>query len=850
MSQATSKRLYRKQARDAFLVALCMGLVMSSVIIVRDLLSVRREVRETTLQVMASVRDSAAQAAYTLDTELAGKVIQGLMEFRLIARAEIIDDYGQTLAERERSLTNGRLNTLNDVLLGPELRCELPLEDARFQRPVGLMVTVVDRGLAVSSFVSRSLLTIGWAVFGSLILATILAALFYRRLTAPLTDLVRRIAAVPPDNPGAGILPIPEGHEQDELGQLVQTANSLLRQLDDSMLSIRQAEERYRSIFENAVEGIFQSTPDGRILGASPSMAAILGYDSPQDLMDSLSDLARQMYVIPENRAEYKRILEERGRITGFETMLYRKDGTICWVSISARCVRDARGEPAWYEGFMLDITQRKEAQEELDQMNRHLESLVEERTEELAQRARELEILNARLVEMDNIKSDFLSSVSHELRTPLTSILGFSKLISKSMASIGSEENLERKVERALSNLGIIIQEGERLTRMVDDFLDLSKIEAGRLAWNDQPVTSRDIATRAAEAAAGAFAEKPGVELRLELGEEQPLLVDPDRLLQVLINLLNNAAKFTPTGEVVLRVLPGAGGRVRFEVQDTGVGILPEELGKIFDKFHQVRQKDTLQDKPRGTGLGLAICRQIVEHYGGKLQAVSEPGRGSTFFFELRSAVCIPLDLEAEEAVGEDKRPLILVVDDEQAISSLLRQILEAEGYRVLTAGDGQTALELARRYSPDLITMDLLMPVMDGREAIARLRSDPELRGIPILVITMVQDSEPAGEDQLLCKPLDEGKLLDAVNSLLGRCKGNARMLALRRNGPEGMGRLFALSTERIQHVAENELLERIEKGFRGVVILPPWADREALIPRIGDREGVSVVILPEVE
>ena len=267
------------------------------------------------------------------------------------------------------------------------------------------------------------------------------------------------------------------------------------------------------------------------------------------------------------------------------------------------------------------------------------LEERVQERTQDLARKARELEVANRRLVELDSMKSAFLSSVSHELRTPLTSVLGFAKVITKDFSRhFATEEAFKHPniSSRILNNLEIISQEGERLTRLINDVLDLTRIESGRQRWNDHPVDTAECIDNAVQALTPAVDKKPGVKLVVNYPPGLPLLhMDPDKLQQVLINLLDNAIKFTEQGEVVITAEADIR-MVRISVRDTGLGIEAGDLARIFDSFHQVGGQDTLQETRQGSGLGLAISRQIVEHYQGRIHVESTPGQGSAFHVEL----------------------------------------------------------------------------------------------------------------------------------------------------------------------------------------------------------------------
>jgi len=252
---------------------------------------------------------------------------------------------------------------------------------------------------------------------------------------------------------------------------------------------------------------------------------------------------------------------------------------------------------------------------------------------------------------EIERMKDDFVSTVSHELRTPLTSVLGFAKLIDKKLADLifplvsQEDPKVERAVRQIGGNIGIIISESERLTKMINEVLDLSKMEAGKIDWRQEETTVEELIKRSLDATASLFAGK-----NLTLVEEiapnlPPLSCDRDRILQVVINLLSNALKFTERGTITVRAEraklagPEPIDAVGIEVIDSGCGIAGENLASVFEKFRQVG--DTLTDRPQGTGLGLPICKQIVEYHGGSLTVQSELGKGSTFRFVLPVAVC-----------------------------------------------------------------------------------------------------------------------------------------------------------------------------------------------------------------
>jgi PAS domain S-box-containing protein len=561
----------------------------------------------------------------------------------------------------------------------------------------------------------------------------------------------------------------------------------------------KQAEERYRTIFENALEGIYQSTPDGRFITANSTLATMLGYESPAQLMEEVTDIGKQIYINRSERERFVRELALHGQVRDFETQVRKRDGSLVWISQSVRAEKNQSGRFLHYEGFAQDITtrktnelisaalyrisravsatadltelyqtihqvlreaisannfyiarvypdenrltfshfqderdhmydlfdisnpetrgltldviregrslflkrdqlehemaegrrvvrgtmpavwigvplimrdktigamavqdyenqnqftdrdvlflesvsdqialaiERKSNEERIIRLNETLESKVVQRTAELERKASELEAANLRLRELDQLKSSLISSISHELRTPLTSIRGFAKLvardISRKLCPMFEESSVEQLTDRMIGNLSIIESEGERLTRLINDFLDLSRIESGKTFWNDMEFDPSSILRETGRSIGGQLAGRP-VQLEVNVPETLPCVVmDEDRLRQVMINLLNNAAKFTDQGRIGVQA--GETDENLFIcVEDTGIGIAPEHHRQVFDRFHKAGDGDTVPGRG-GTGLGLSICKEIVEHYGGEVRLESQPGCGSRF--------------------------------------------------------------------------------------------------------------------------------------------------------------------------------------------------------------------------
>lgn len=404
--------------------------------------------------------------------------------------------------------------------------------------------------------------------------------------------------------------------------------------------ALQAGEARFRAIFDSLGDAIFvHDAATGELLDVNRRMSQMYGHSPEKVRRLSIEDLSAG--EPPWSQIEAMERLR-RARTEGpqvFDWLAKDCEGHLFWVEVSMRAIMLDGQERILVA--VRDIADRKRTEQALAELNRDLERLVDERTEELRVKAEELAAANKRLLELDQLKSAFLASVSHELRTPLTSILGFAKVTAREFArhfrpdAAGAPE-METRAERISANLEIIQREGERLTRLINDFLDLTRIESGRSEWADREIDTATVVRLAAEGARGFFSELEDVRYSVDVEEGLPRLVmDPDRLEQVVVNIVSNAAKFTAAGKVELRAARSDGGGVRIAVEDTGRGIAAGELDRIFDKFHQAQSGDTTTDKPKGTGLGLAICRHIVVHYGGSIRAESEKGRGTTVIVE-----------------------------------------------------------------------------------------------------------------------------------------------------------------------------------------------------------------------
>ncbi len=520
-------------------------------------------------------------------------------------------------------------------------------------------------------------------------------------------------------------------------------------QLKETEVALRQAEEKYRAIYENSVEGIFQTSAEGRFLSANPSLARIYGFHSPEELIGALTDIEHQLYVERTRRAEFSRLMREQDAVTGFESQVYRKDRRIIWISEAARAVRDANGNLLYYEGAVEDITGRKLAEQEREQ-------------------AREAALESAR------VKTEFLANMSHEIRTPMNAITGMTGLLSDTRLTPEQREYVET-----------IRNSTDSLLSIVNDILDFSKIGAGKLSLEVIDFELRDTVESTVEMLAE-NAHRKGIALNCWVNRDVPdfLRGDPGRLRQILVNLLCNAVKFTGHGEVLVRVSrakeANAGVRLRFAVSDTGVGIDPKAIPKIFQAFTQADGSTTR--KYGGTGLGLTICKQLVDLMQGELGVESTLDKGSSFWFEVPFETQSEPTRRPEEELAQSALPGLraLVVDPNPTHRQILHDHLESAGVADASVESGPEALALLRREAAAgspfaVVILDLDLPEMDGLALVQSIKSEAAIAPARLLVLTTVGHRlsttlmRETGISACLVKPVRQARFLDCLAKVM---------------------------------------------------------------------------------
>jgi PAS domain S-box-containing protein len=538
--------------------------------------------------------------------------------------------------------------------------------------------------------------------------------------------------------------------------------------------ALQQSEAKFRNIFENSQVGIFRTRiEDGLILDANQRMAELFGFDSPDEMISIKR--TTDFYIDPSQRQRAIEQLQTRGELQNFEVQLRKRDGTLFWGLYSARL--DDRGK--YLEGVIADISDRKRAEAALEEAKLVAESA-------------------------NRTKSQFLANMSHELRTPLNVILGFTQLMARDRLLSTQQQD----------HLGTITRSGEHLLELINDVLEMSKIEAGQVRLNE---TNFDLyyLIDTLEEMWRPKAISQGIQLIVERQPDIPQYVQTDesKLRQVLMNLLSNAIKFTQKGSVTLHVslvisplsfVTGHSSSVtshsssvtgqnqeqrtkdkgqvtiQFEVEDTGAGIAPEELTTLFNAFVQT---ETGRRSQPGTGLGLAISREFVRLMGGDITLETQVGRGTKFQFTIPIAIADETERSRKQrhqrVVGlAPDQPCyrLLLVEDRWENRQLLLKILEPLGFEVREASNGREAIAQWEAFEPHLIWMDLRMPVMDGYEATKQIKSHLKGQATVIIALTASSFEEErvvalsAGCDDFVRKPFREEEIFEKMAHYLG--------------------------------------------------------------------------------
>jgi PAS domain S-box-containing protein len=520
----------------------------------------------------------------------------------------------------------------------------------------------------------------------------------------------------------------------------VQPERATTPSIDDAPDSLAQSEQRkFQRLSESGIIGILVCDLVGNIKDANDCFLGMVGYTRDE----LLSGKVRWGDMTP---AEWRHLdddavkqLQARGFTRTWEKEYFRKDGSRAPILVGVAMLNSLE-----CIAFILDITERRDL-------------------EALRIKSVQLEAQNRRIRESSRLKSEFLANMSHELRTPLNSIIGFADLLHDGDVPPDSPQHREF--------LGDILKSGRHLLQLINDVLDLAKVEAGKLEYRPEPLDLGLLVGEVTTVTRGIAGAKR-IEVSVEIDDAVTQVVgDPSRLKQILYNFVSNALKFTPeSGHVWIRARAEGPDSFRLEVEDTGVGIAESDLGRLFVEFQQLDTGTT--KRHAGTGLGLALTKRIVEGQRGSVGVTSVLGKGSSFYAILpRHLQSTSVDESSSlAAIAPEGWARVLVVEDDPADRNVLVQVLNGAGYGVETCDTGHKAIDLCRQTAFDAITLDLLLPDMIGLDVLHRIRAEGQNRDTPVLVVSVVAKEGTVGGFSVhdyLRKPIDGPALLKSLRS-----------------------------------------------------------------------------------
>ncbi len=643
------QRLSYRLTRDTVLVAMALGLLLNLIQIALDYSNALDAMDQEVHALLEISRSPASQIAYNIDVRLAEELLDGLLLHPATIDARIIDSDHKTMAASSTPSVSSPYRWISDSLFGQSRTFSETLQVPQLKDLfLGRLVLTIDTYHYGLQFLKRAGNTLLIGLLKSLVLTLALLIIFYVVLTRPMMGLIRALGQANNRSPEKVRLPVPQNHEQDEIGSMVGIINDHLQNMEASVAKLRSAERTMKNY-------------------------------------------------------------------------------------------------------------------------STHLENEVDERTREISEKNTALQRGNRALVKAKEdavrrarARANFLASMSHEIRTPLNGMLG--------MLGLALEDEAD---PRQKSRIEIASKAGENLLDLLNDILDISKVEAGKLSLEIIPFSARELISECTTLHAQQ-ARRKRIALVNEIDSDLPeyFLGDPTRTRQVLNNLLSNAIKFTDQGKVKVRVSYSSG-KLRIEVIDTGIGMSRQGLHKIFSPFSQA---DT--DTTRlygGTGLGLTLCRQLVDRMNGRIEVDSTPGKGTHFTVTLPLPVHDEPIQEASQPEEKPSAPLtvlkILLVEDNHVNQLVASAILRRLGHKVDNAENGQRAIEALKRESYDIVLMDCQMPVMDGYEATREIRRNPHWKDLPIIAVTanvMQGDKEEcfaSGMNDYITKPYNREELKAAI-------------------------------------------------------------------------------------
>ena len=574
---------------------------------------------------------------------------------------------------------------------------------------------------------------------------------------------------------------LPVFHGKDELCSLSYSFSKMQQAINDKIKNMHEAQQKYQSIFENAVEGIFQITPKGQFLNANPSMANIMGYKNPDQLIQAYRNKVTIKFLAHNDLEKLTEILKKYEQISNFDVQIIKSDKSKVWCSLMARIERDVSGKMKYIEGSVVDISER-------------IEKNMAENEKKAAEAA-------------NNAKSEFLANMSHEIRTPMNGIIGMIELLSMMDLTVRQNEYIES-----------ISYSAKSLLTVINDILDFSKIEAGKLIIESVPFNLRQTLEQIGKLMAVQVRRKD-IEILVHYPPDLPLYVigDPTRVQQIVSNLVGNAIKFTEKGHILIKVQQikkiENNYSLLFQIIDTGIGLSGENQKKIFNKFEQADGSTTR--KYGGTGLGLSICKHLVNLMGGEIGLTSKINKGSTFYFKLDFIASENQELAIASKKTTDLS--ILLVDDNLVNQNIITEYCQAWQMKCKAVDSDQKAIYLLKN-SENLFNVALInhhMPELNGIKLAENVYKEKYNENMDLILLTSgwIDDKTYQKAEHLfksiLNKPIKFSTLYETLTNIKNKYiekTNNKKIDSL--NAFKGLNVLLVEDNEMNQKVAEGLL------------------------------------------
>ena len=754
-----------------------MGIVLAGTsLAVFQWYDIRANMANKLVTITRIIADNTTSAVSFVDTQDANEVLLSLKRNSAIIGAIIYDSSGKILAHYARD--KNALSTKSYSILKSFKEYRFIKQTLEVQQNIYLDDVIIGKVLICSdlSELNNALLRLTYLFLTILVVvglfAYFLTSIMQKIISQPLLSLAKLTRKISQQK---NYTLRAKKSSDDELGALADDFNEMISQIEKRDKALTESEHRFHILIEQAADAIYLCDLDGNILHVNASATNSLGFDKDELLQMSLTDIDLIFKQVPPKNHDWQDLKPEHSYIS--YSSYQRKNGEDFPVEIHFGALQ--LDNQSLVLSFVRDITERKQAEQDLKKANDELEDKVSERTIELIESNKHLKLAKDQAETASHVKSEFLANMSHEIRTPMNAVIGFTELLQQS--------ELDEKQRSYMYS----IQAGAKgLMTIINDVLDLSKLEAGKISLEYEIVDLHSFVTSIKQIFSQAMLDK-GLAFEILIDDNLPdaVIFDQTRVRQILVNLIGNAIKFTEQGFIQVRIIAEIQSpdkqidlessiTLLFSVEDSGIGIRKDQQELIFEQFTQQEGQSVKQYG--GTGLGLSICLNLAHIMDGSINLVSDEGKGSLFTLYLHNVeVASTYDETRHENDKNHKLTFnsatILLVDDIAVNRQLVKEQFSDFTFSFIEAENGVQAIELTKKFKPALILMDIRMPVMNGIDATIRLKKDPQTNHIPIIaltasiLITNAQVELQQHFDMLLHKPIRRTEIINAFKQYL---------------------------------------------------------------------------------